>query len=82
MANLPVDEVVVEEEVPTISSFTVNPAKLFLSSSGTYDMYVDEQENLESVIGDELDTGNEFVFDLGSDSDDLEENEDYVGIEE
>ena len=71
MATKTDDEVVIDDEKPTISSFTVDPLQLLLTSSGVYDMYVDEKEPRQD---------NEFMINLESDSDDLEDNNDYVSV--
>lgn len=73
------DDVVVEEEdaKTIISSYTVEPSLLFVTSEkGKYDIYVD-------TTGDRVETPNEFMIHLGLDSEsenDFEDNGDYVGL--
>lgn len=71
MATKTDDDVVIDDEKPTISSFTVDPLQLFVTTNGLYDMYVDEKEPKQD---------NEFMINLESDSDDLEDNNDYVSV--
>lgn len=72
MATKKDEDVVVEDETRTISSFTVDPAQLFVTSDGVYDMYLDEAQS---------DQNSEYMINLESDSDDLEDNNDYIEVD-
>lgn len=73
------DDVVVEdaEEKKIVSSYTVEPALLFVvSEKGKYDIYVD-------TTGDKVEPNSEFMIHLGLDSEsenEFEDNGDYVGL--